>query len=397
MRIRRQIGCLLLACLFLTVRTDPEKIETVGQDFKAGLVDQFTGHVGQRVNIRIDDPAEESRPERKGITISMKGEFEMLKQDEAGFENPVSAILAEYGVMILDGALATELERRGCDLNDPLWSARVLLETPDLIRRVHADYFEAGADCAITASYQASIDGLQRRGLSRDEALETMQRSVFLAVEARDAFWADRRNRAGRPRPLVAASVGPYGAALADGSEYRGDYGIDEAALIDFHRPRMAALVAAGADLLACETIPCLAEARALARLLTEFPGIWAWFSFSAKDGHSTCRGEALAECAAWLDDHPQVAAVGINCTAPRFIPALIRTIARATGKPIVVYPNSGETYNVAERAWKGEADASQFAAMARTWFDCGARIIGGCCRTTPADIRAIAGWARHT
>ena len=321
----------------------------------------------------------------------------MLNHDKTRSENPVSAILAEYGLMILDGALATELERRGCDLNDPLWSARVLLETPEMIRQVHADYFQAGADCAISASYQASLAGLQRRGLSRGQALETMQRSVFLAAEARDTFWADARNHTGRPRPLVAASVGPYGAALADGSEYRGDYGIDEGALIDFHRPRMAALVAAGADLLACETIPCLAEARALARLLTEFPGTWAWFSFSAKDGNSTCRGEALAECAAWLDGHPQVAAVGINCTAPRFIPELIRAIGRETGKPIVVYPNSGETYDVAKRAWKGEAGAMQFAAMASTWFDCGARIIGGCCRTTPADIRAIAGWARHT
>ena len=157
--------------------------------------------------------------------------------------NPVEAILANHPLLILDGALATELERRGCDLNDPLWSARVLLEAPEMIRAVHADYFAAGADCAITASYQASVAGLQRRGLGRDKALELMQRSVFLAAEARDAFWREPRHRCGRPRPLVAASVGPYGAVLADGSEYRGDYGLGEAALIDFHRPRMAALV----------------------------------------------------------------------------------------------------------------------------------------------------------
>ena len=309
--------------------------------------------------------------------------------------NPVEAILADHRLMILDGALATELERRGCDLNDPLWSARVLLENPDAIRQVHADYFAAGADCAITVSYQASLDGLQARGLSRQQALETIQRSVQLAAEARDAFWADPQRRIGRPRPLVAASVGPYGAALADGSEYRGDYDICEADLMDFHRPRMAALVDAGADLLACETIPCLAEARVLSHLLKGFPNIWAGFSFSARDGRCTCHGEPLAQCSAWLNDRPGVAAVGVNCTDPRFVPDLIRAIRSETVKPIVVYPNSGETYDIAGRCWKGSASAQQFADMARTWYDCGARLIGGCCRTTPADIRAVAEWAR--
>jgi homocysteine S-methyltransferase len=309
--------------------------------------------------------------------------------------DPVAAILADHRLMILDGALATELERRGCDLNDPLWSARVLIEAPEVIRQVHADYFAAGADCAISASYQASVTGLKRRGLSREQAIEVIQRSVTLAAEARDAFWAEPRRRLGRPRPLVAASVGPYGAVLADGSEYRGDYGLNEAELMDFHRPRMAALVAAGADLLACETFPCLLEARALARLLAEFPGTWAWFSFSARDGRHTCHGEPLAQCAAWLDDQPQVAAVGINCTGPRFIPDLIRVIGGATTKPIVVYPNSGEVYDAAMRGWRGEAATSGFAALARAWHEAGARLIGGCCHTSPADIRAIAAWAR--
>lgn len=312
-----------------------------------------------------------------------------------GGANPVAAILERHGVMVLDGALATELERRGCDLDDPLWSARVLVEAPDRIRAVHADYFAAGADVAITASYQASLEGFARRGIDREAALGLMRRSVTLACEARDAFWALPENRRGRPRPLVAASIGPYGAVLADGSEYRGDYRLDEDDLVAFHRPRMAAVVAAGADLLACETIPCLAEARALARLLREFPGTWAWFSFSARDAAHICRGEPLAEAAALLDDHPQVAAVGVNCTAPRFVPGLVRAVRGRTAKPVVAYPNSGEIYDVDGRVWREAPAAGAFAERARQWFDAGARIVGGCCRTTPGDIRALSAWIR--
>jgi len=309
--------------------------------------------------------------------------------------NPLETILARYPVVILDGALATELEARGCNLNDPLWSAKVLMEAPERIAAVHWDYFAAGADVAITASYQASLPGLVRRGLDPDEALALMGRSVTLAAEVRDDFWGQPANRVGRPRPLVAGSVGPYGAYLADGSEYRGDYDLGEDELVDFHRPRMATLVAAGADLLACETLPCLAEARALARLLSEFPGAWAWFSFSAKDGAHVCHGERLADCAAFLDGHPQVAAVGINCTAPAFVPDLIRAARSATGKPIIVYPNSGEVYDTATRTWRDGATRAAFADAAPAWYGAGARIIGGCCRTTPADIAALARWAR--
>ena len=309
--------------------------------------------------------------------------------------NPLTPLLAQYPVLVLDGALATELERRGCDLRDLLWSAKVLIEAPDRIRQVHQDYFHAGADCATTASYQASVEGFMRRGLGREAALELLRRSVRLAVEARDAFWRDPANRIGRPRPLVAASVGPYGAFLADGSEYRGDYGLSEAELMDFHRLRLATLLEAGADLLACETIPCFIEARALVRLLAEFPNASAWISFSARDEAHLWHGERLAECAAWLDDQPQVAAIGVNCTAPRYLPALIEAARAVTGKPIVVYPNSGETYDPERRGWSGISDSERFAAEARCWYAGGARLIGGCCRTTPDHIRTIAAWAR--
>lgn len=310
--------------------------------------------------------------------------------------DPIAAILRDFPLVVLDGALATELERRGCDLRDPLWSAKVLIEAPQLIRQVHADYFAAGADVAITASYQASFAGFARRGIGHEQAARLMARSVELAAEARDAFWAEPANRAGRPRPLVAASIGPYGAFLHDGSEYRGDYELSEEELIAFHRPRMAALVAAGADLLACETIPCLAEARALARLLAEFPDSWAWMSFSCRDGAHVSHGEPIAACAALLEPHPQVVAVGVNCTAPEHIVDLVTVTRMATTKPIVVYPNSGERWLAEEGCWVGDGSDATFSSQARAWYAAGARLIGGCCRTTPAHIREVAAWARR-
>lgn len=309
--------------------------------------------------------------------------------------NPISEILSKYPAVILDGALATELERRGADLKDKLWSAKLLIENPNMIRQLHTDYFLAGADCAITASYQATVEGFMRRGSSKQEAFKLIQKSVQIAVEARDEFWKDETNHVGRPRPFVAASVGPYGAFLADGSEYRGQYGLSQLELEQFHRPRMEALIEAGADMLACETIPCLIEAQAIVRVLEEFSGVSAWISFSAKDETHISDGERLADCAARLDSFPQVAALGVNCTSPKFISSLIGEANSKTSKPILVYPNSGETYNVEAHDWNGGAFCTAFGEEARRWYADGARIIGGCCRTTPDDICAIARWVR--
>lgn len=309
--------------------------------------------------------------------------------------NPIGKILDTFPLLILDGAFATELERRGCDLNDPLWSAKVLIENPDLIAAVHTDYLAAGADCIITASYQATYQGFMSRGRSKEEARNLIQASVTLAVNARDRFWADQVHRHHRPKPLVAASVGPYGAFLADGSEYRGEYTLDRKELADFHRLRLATLLEAGPDILACETIPCLREAQALVELMTEHPGACCWVTFSCRDGLHISSGERIRDCAHWLDSHRQVAAVGINCTAPGYVESLIKEIRHETDKPIVVYPNSGEQYNGITKAWSGSALPLSYGEMARGWFRQGARLIGGCCRTTPADIRAIAVWAR--
>jgi homocysteine S-methyltransferase len=310
--------------------------------------------------------------------------------------NPITSILDHHSILVIDGALATELERRGCDLNDALWSAKILLEQPEIIKQVHLDYFEAGADCAITASYQATVEGFAKRGLNEKEATDLIQKSVKLAIEARDEFWADETNREGRSKPFVAASVGPYGAFLADGSEYRGNYGLTEKELMDFHRPRMRALIEAGADIFACETVPSLIEAQAVAKLLKEFPTITAWVSFTARDEKHISEGQVFADCVKQLATHPQIAAIGINCTSPKYISALIREGKKSTDKPILIYPNSGETYDASKNDWNGDPVLDSFGEQAREWYDAGARLIGGCCRTMPQDIRVIASWARE-
>ena len=309
--------------------------------------------------------------------------------------NPIAFILDVQAALVVDGALATELERRGCDLRNNLWSANILLEQPEKIKQVHYDYFKVGADCAITASYQATITGFAQRGLNEAEAIALIQKSVTLAREARDEFWSEAANRVGRVKPFVAASVGPYGAYLANGEEYRGNYGLSENELMDFHRPRMQALIEAGADILACETIPCLIEAQALVKLLSEFQGVHAWISFSCRDEAYVCEGAKLEDCVRQIEASPQVAAVGINCTSPRFISALIREARQATGKPVIVYPNSGETYDPYKKVWENDPVQAAFGEQARDWYEAGARLIGGCCRTTPEDIQVIAKWAR--
>jgi homocysteine S-methyltransferase len=288
--------------------------------------------------------------------------------------------------LVLDGGLATELGARGHDLTDALWSARVLADAPDAIEAVHLDYFEAGADVAITASYQASYEGFAARGLSTDDTTRLLQQSVALARSARDRFHA---RHPGSGRTLrVAASVGPFGATRHDGSEYRGDYGLDEAALMAFHRPRLAALLSASPDLLACETLPSLLEARAIVRVLRDFPAARAWITFSCRDGAHTSAGDAIATCATWLDQEPQVVAMGVNCVNPALVTSLVRAFAASTRKPIVVYPNSGEVWNAEGRCWEGTAH--RFTDWLDEWMDAGATWIGGCCRTTPADIRRV-------
>jgi homocysteine S-methyltransferase len=290
------------------------------------------------------------------------------------------------GPIVVDGGLATELERRGADLRDPLWSAKVLVEEPDRILDVHRAYVEAGADVVIGASYQASFQGFAARGLDRDAAARRMARSVELARLAADE----------PPRTvLVAASVGPYGAVLANGAEYTGAYGLGDrtaavAALRDFHAPRAEVLAAAGPDLLAAETIPSIVEVEALVPVL-DAVGLPAWVSFSCGDGEHLHDGAPLADAVDVATSGTSIVAIGVNCTPPAFIPSLLAIARSRAVVPLVVYPNRGATWDAAAKAWVGDAVPTGFGPLAVELRDAGARLIGGCCGTGPADIREVA------
>ena len=306
------------------------------------------------------------------------------------FHDPIRPILDHQGILILDGGLATELESRGSDLGDELWSARILLEDPELLNTVHDAYLAAGADSLISASYQATIPGFRRRGLSEDEARSLLRSSVEVARQSRDRFWSQPQNRQGRRRPLVASSVGPYGAFLADGSEYRGRYGLHQDELLRFHRDRWHALVEGGPDLMALETLPDRDEVLALAELARETPEMPIWISLSCPDGEHLADGSELAPLVRHLEAHPQVVALGVNCLAPSLVESILGVLARHTSKPLLAYPNSGEGWDAQARQWTASPESSSLASAAERWVQAGARILGGCCRTTPADIRAL-------
>jgi homocysteine S-methyltransferase len=295
--------------------------------------------------------------------------------------DPFADLASVRGTVVLDGGLATVLERRGFDLSDTLWSARVLLEDPSSIFEIHRAYFAAGADVAIGASYQASFEGFAARGIDRGRAAEALRLSVAIAREAADEV----------PRPtLLAASVGPYGAMLADGSEYRGDYAVSVDHLVRFHVPRMEALASAGPDLFAVETIPALAEAEAIAQALERVPEVPAWVTFSCRDARRLHDGTPIERAVALVAGSEQVVAIGVNCTPSRFVSELIGRIRASTGKPIVVYPNAGGEWSAGSRRWD-MTEVPELGQAAPGWRDEGAAAIGGCCGTGPDQIAAIA------
>lgn len=304
-------------------------------------------------------------------------------------ENPFEAYRTAGRVCVLDGGLATALETRGCVLNDDLWSARVLVDQPGEIRAVHRAFLQAGADCITSASYQASFPGFAARGLDEREATRLLQLAVTLAREERAVFWDDVRHRTERWRPLVAASVGPYGAFLADGSEYRGRYGIDAAALRAFHAPRWRVLAATEADLLACETLPDALEVEVLLQLLADTTNRWAWFSCCCRDERHLYDGTPLRDVVRACNTTPGVAAVGINCTAPELISPLIEVARAATDLPVIVYPNSGDRYDAVSKSW-APGEPFDWSEAVREWISLGVTAVGGCCRVGPETIGGI-------
>lgn len=282
--------------------------------------------------------------------------------------------------MLLDGGLSNALEDRGHDLTGGLWTARLLRDAPEEIAAVHRAYLDAGSRVVTTASYQASVPGFLAAGYDAAEAHTLLTRSVEIARRVRDDASVDGVRR------WVAASIGPYGATRADGSEYRGRYGLTSAQLRDFHAPRMELLVQAGPDVLAIETIPDTDEAEVLASLVDEFD-VPAWFSYSVAAGR-TRAGQTLREAFAIAGSARQVVAVGVNCCSPADVVAAVEAAVAVTGRPGIAYPNSGERWDARSRAWHG---TSRFdPATVASWVGAGARLVGGCCRVGPSDIARI-------
>ncbi|WP_340557038.1 homocysteine S-methyltransferase [Streptomyces sp. GSL17-111] len=288
---------------------------------------------------------------------------------------PLAEALARE-TLVLDGGLSNQLADQGCDLDDALWSARLLVDAPQELARAHAAYVAAGARVLITGSYQASFEGFARRGVTGEAAARLFARSVAVAREA-----------AGERPVWVAASVGPYGAVLADGSEYRGRYGLTTHELVRFHRSRIEALAAAGPDVLALETVPDVREAEALLRA-AEGCGLPVWLSYTVR-GEATRAGQPLPDAFAVASGNDQVAAVGVNCCAPADVAFAVAAAAEATGKPVVAYPNSGERWSQARGGWEGPA--SYDPRLAVHWRAAGARLVGGCCRVGPDRIARLA------
>ncbi|HVV13398.1 homocysteine S-methyltransferase [Amycolatopsis sp.] len=278
-------------------------------------------------------------------------------------------------MILLDGGLATELEARGHDLSGALWSARLLAEDPQEIIAAHETFFRAGADVAITASYQASFEGFAAQGFEPEQTAVLLRRSVELARRARELVGGTR---------WVAASLGPYGAILADGSEYRGRYGLSVGWLTGFHRARAEILAEAGPDLFALETVPDIDEAVAMLAAIDGL-GVRAWLSYTI-EGDRTRAGQPLAEAFSVAAGDERIVAVGVNCCAPEDVGPALEIARQVTGKPVIAYPNSGEVWDAAARRWTG---GSRF----RPELLAGADLAGGCCRVRPADIARL----RHT
>lgn len=284
------------------------------------------------------------------------------------------------GVWTLDGGLGTLLEARGHDLSDVLWSAGLLLEKPQAILDAHREFFAAGAQIAITASYQVGFEAFERIGISVPETERLLRSSVELARAARDT----RSESDPDGVLLVAASVGPYGATLGDGSEYQRASGLSRTELRQWHERRLVVLVDAAPDLLALETIPTLDEATALADLVRG-SGVPAWLSFTVEGGRLRS-GEPMAEGFRLVERIDEFQAVGVNCSHPDEVLPAIAAARSVTDKAVVVYPNSGERWDADARCWRGVAGAGEVEA----WLEAGATIIGGCCRIMPADIADI-------
>ncbi len=280
---------------------------------------------------------------------------------------------------VLDGGLSTQLEAAGYDLRDELWTARLLVDAPEAVVAAHRSFVDAGAEVLITASYQASLEGLVRAGCTAGEARAAIVGSTALA-------------RAGAsPGVIVAASLGPYGAVLGDGSEYRGRYAISDTELGDFHAGRLELLAASEPDLIAIETMPSAREVEIVLRLLAEYPRLRAWVAMTGGDGRHVWAGDSVESVAAVVGANAQVVGIGVNCVAPAIVSTMLRRLRGVSNLPLVAYPNHGRAWDGAEHRWIGDDTEPDLGELVGEWVEIGARLIGGCCGYGSTMVRTLA------
>lgn len=308
--------------------------------------------------------------------------------------NHIERILKDFPFIVLDGGLATELEKAGHNLKDRLWSAKILAEKPDAILDVHRSYLEAGADCIITSSYQATVKGFVSAGFSKADAVRLIKLSVRLAKDAVEQAMENSGDKE-RPDPFTASSAGCYGAFLADGSEYSGNYKLSLSEYKDFHRERVDLLAEAGSDFIAFETFPNIDESIAVSELMLEYPDIHYWIVFTASDEKHISHGELFYDCVKELTGKRNLAGIGINCSRPEFITPLLEGAKPPAEQRLVIYPNSGERFDIGCTCWTDESSKADFLQLTEEWYSHGARVIGGCCRTGPEDIRKISSYRK--
>lgn len=304
-------------------------------------------------------------------------------------------LLLQKQILVLHGPLGTELEARGYDVSGKLWSAKYLLENPEVIRELHETYLNDGSNILITSTYQATIPGLEAAGLNPSQAADIIRLTVQLAYQARESYWQNLSEEQKNQTiyPLISGDVGPYAAYLADGSEYNGHYGdVTLQELKDFHRPRIQLFLEQEVDMLAVETIPNVLEVQALTELLSEeFPQVEAYMSFTAQEVGKISDGTPIKDVIVLVETCSQIVAVGFNCTQPHLYDDLLQEIRSLTIKPLVTYPNSGETYDGTTQTWHHSHEGKcSLVDQSLKWIDLGAQIVGGCCRTRPTEIAAL-------
>lgn len=294
--------------------------------------------------------------------------------------------------VVLDGAMSTPLEKLGADTNNDLWTAKALIDNEELVYEVHKMYFEAGADLIITDTYQANVQAFEKVGYSEKEARNLIKKAVKIAQKARD----DYENRTGKHN-YIAGTIGPYGAYLANGSEYRGDYELSTKEYQQFHLPRIEELATTGVDILAIETQPKLDEVLAILELLKEkYPQQKVYVSYTLSDDDTISDGTPLPRAIHALEDYSQVIAVGINCVKLELVEPALKNMKEITDKHLIVYPNSSAVYDPKSKTWSQPKTSATFEELIPNWYEAGARIIGGCCTTGPKEIKAVADFIKR-